>query len=56
MKQVSKALNERVTGDWGLGTGDWGVGTGETIVTTHSSLSTHHSALNILLRVTEINE
>ncbi|MEH2049942.1 hypothetical protein [Nostoc sp.] len=23
------ALNERITGDWGLGTGDWGLGIGD---------------------------
>ncbi|MEH1779567.1 MAG: hypothetical protein V7L26_10715 [Nostoc sp.] len=29
MKRISKALDERMIGDWGLGTGDWGLGTGD---------------------------
>ncbi|MEH1925392.1 hypothetical protein [Nostoc sp.] len=45
MKQVSKALNERITRDWGLGIGDWGLGTGRRIITQHSALSTFKSVL-----------
>ncbi|MEH1788731.1 hypothetical protein [Nostoc sp.] len=39
MKRISKALDERMIGDWGLGIRDWGL---------VFLLSTRHSALSMV--------